>query len=140
MILICECKDHSLVDEVFAKSFWFHLRGCVVTGLISLYRVPSEPRTLHAISAVHNSFCDQVRAAQLPDPNCIALCQKLDSVPLSDPIRKTYQISDDRLLETMRHSKPRVVVPTAAIHLRHQLLQEAHDTSYGAHLGTDKTF
>ena len=102
--------------------------------------LPSEPRTLHAMSAVHNSFCDQVRAAQLSDPNCIALCQKLDSVPLSDPIRKTYRISDDQLLETLRRSKPRVVVPTAATDLRHQLLQEAHDTSYGAHLGTDKTY
>jgi hypothetical protein len=102
--------------------------------------LPSEPRTLHAMSAVHNSFCDQVRAAQLSDPNCIALCQKLDSVPLSDPIRKTYRISDDQLLETMQQSKHRVVVPFTAMALRNQLLQEAHDTNYAAHLGTDKTY
>jgi len=120
-----------------APAFSSHLRP----DLSSIEKdLPSEPRTLHAMSAVHNSFCDQVRAAQLSDPTCIALCRKLDSVPLSDPIRKTYRISDDQLLETLRRSKPRVVVPTAATDLRHQLLQEAHDTSYGAHLGTDKTY
>jgi hypothetical protein len=43
-------------------------------------------------------------------------------------------------LETMQQSKHRVVVPSTATALKNQLLQEAHDTNYGAHLGTDKTY
>ena len=101
---------------------------------------PSETRILHAMSAVQHSFRDQVRAAQLADPTCIELRRKLDNVALTDPIRKTYRVSDDQLLETMQQSKHRVVVPSTATALRNQLLQEAHDTNYGAHLGTDKTY
>ena len=66
--------------------------------------------------------------------------RKLDNVALTDPIRKTYRVSDDQLLETMQQSKHRVVVPSTATALRNQLLQEAHDTNYAAHLGTDKTY
>ena len=130
-------QQYNNIEPEPAPAFKAHLRPDLSNPETDL---SSAPRTLHAMSAVHNSFCDQVRAAQLSDPTCIALCRKLDSVPLSDPIRKTYRISDDQLLETLRRSKPRVVVPTAATDLRHQLLQEAHDTSYGAHLGTDKTY
>ena len=130
-------RRYDNIEPEPAPAFKAHLRPDLSNPETDL---SSAPRTLHAMSAVHNSFCDQVRAAQLSDPTCIALCRKLDSVPLTDPIRKTYRISDDQLLETLRRSKPRVVVPTAATDLRHQLLQEAHDTSYGAHLGTDKTY
>jgi hypothetical protein len=61
-----------------APAFSSHLRP----DLSSIEKdLPSEPRTLHAMSAVHNSFCDQVRAAQLSDPKCIALCRNSTACP-----------------------------------------------------------
>ena len=99
----------------------------------------ADARILHAMSAVQNNFTELVRAAQLSDPGCIALRRRINGAPANDPVHKTYRIADNDLLETIRHSKSRIAVPVTAIALRNQLLQQAHDTAYGAHLGLEKT-
>ena len=100
----------------------------------------ADARILHAMSAVQNNFTELVRAAQLSDPWCIELRRRINGTPAKDPVHKTYQIADNDLLETKRQYKSRIVVPVTAKALRNQLLQEAHDTAYGAHLGLEKTY
>ena len=98
--------------------------------------------SLADISVVHSTFRASVITAQRKCPSCISARSQLlaNAVNPAAPIHRTYQLSADKGLLWLGGGVPRLVVPAEPCTLRQELLREAHDSAYGAHLGVDKTY
>ena len=81
----------------------------------------------------------QLREAQRLDPFCKKLTADLcgSSLPLSDPIRARYRLSEDGSLLWVSQGRQRLLVTPE---FRSLLLSDAHDAAIAGHQGVDKTY
>ena len=96
------------------------------------------------LSAARSETRAIVVAAQEKDPDCInirAMMLAAASIPAA-PVHRAYLLSPDKkeILWVGTPDVPRLFVPATPPSLRRDILSDAHDSAYNAHLGIDKTY
>ncbi|WVZ14757.1 hypothetical protein V8G54_012323 [Vigna mungo] len=90
----------------------------------------SLSRSFMALCLIHSTFIENLRKAQLEDPEIAAIVQKCSSNSPPDP----HYTLQDKLL----HRKDKLVVPLK-VDLISQILQEYHSSITGGHAGYTRT-